>query len=196
MGTAALLATTLVSVKGLQLHFWPDPDGRHLWPGLIRQSLLVGGLLLILVKLVGTQRARRQAGLKLDQTAAASFLLIALWTAALFTVASAPGRSVVNLVLVTALGEEILFRGLLPAILETRRPTRLSATALASVAFGLWHLPDSFSGAGLALIGTLVATTAAAVMVLAPLRRRTGSVYVPAAVHALVNGAALLLTKW
>jgi membrane protease YdiL (CAAX protease family) len=193
---AALLATALVSGKGLQLHFWPDLGGHRLWPGLVRQSLLVGGLLVILVRLARAQRAGRQAGLKVDKTAAASLVLIAFWTAALFTVASTSGRSVVNLVLVTALGEEVIFRGLLPAILETRRQTCLGETALSSVAFGLWHLPDAVPGSGLALIGTVVATTAAAVMVLAPLRRRTGSIYASTAVHAFVNGAALLLTKW
>ncbi|MBA2495894.1 MAG: CPBP family intramembrane metalloprotease [Actinomycetota bacterium] len=107
-----------------------------------------------------------------------------------------PGRSLLTLVAVTAVGEEVLFRGLLPALVRSVGFSSVGARRIAVLAFGVWHLPDAAPDGPLTAIGTFMLTSAAAAVVFEPLRRRTGSVFAPAAAHLLLNGCGLLLTEW
>jgi len=109
----------------------------------------------------------------------------------------------VRIPLATAVFEELLFRGVLLALLlRDRRP--LYAVAASSVAFGLWHVfsasafAEANQGSGsvagaLVVVPVTIAVTAAAGAVLAWLRLRSGSILAPVLVHATVNAAALLL---
>jgi CAAX protease family protein len=108
--------------------------------------------------------------------------------------------------LATALAEELLFRGVLLALLRRRRPPT-AAVLWTSLLFGAWHvLPtidhyrgnpasalvgDSRSGPWLAVLATMLSTTAAGGG-FAWLRLRSGSVLAPALAHAAVNMSAYL----
>ncbi|GGT13729.1 CPBP family intramembrane glutamic endopeptidase [Streptomyces chromofuscus] len=103
----------------------------------------------------------------------------------------------------TVLLEETAFRGVLWAMLRRRWGTA-RATAGSSALFGLWHvLPSRGLNRSNAAVGTAfgsgsadaAATVAAAVVVtavagafLCELRRRSGSLLAPAALHWAVNG--------
>jgi membrane protease YdiL (CAAX protease family) len=111
---------------------------------------------------------------------------------------------VVRIPLVTALSEEVMFRGALLALLR-RRQSRAAAVAWTSLLFGAWHILPTLEhhkgnrlgavGAGPAAAVTTIATTAAG-GVLAWLRLRSGSVLAPALAHAAVNDGALLAARW
>ena len=96
----------------------------------------------------------------------------------------------------TALAEELLFRSALLGALQ--HDGRRAAVGLSSLAFGAWHvLPtldrgNAVSGDGLLVVGVVLATTAAGV-VLASLRLRAGSVVAAMLAHAAVNSTALTL---
>jgi membrane protease YdiL (CAAX protease family) len=134
---------------------------------------------------------------------------------ALLTGREAVYEALVRIPIATALAEEIVFRGALLGVLLRRHPP-LTAAALSSALFGLWHLlPGSeilsagaagrvtatngqvTSAAATAALGyapaamTVLATTAAG-WGLAELRLRTGSVIAPTIAHAALNSAALL----
>ncbi|WP_171113977.1 MULTISPECIES: CPBP family intramembrane glutamic endopeptidase [Streptomyces] len=103
----------------------------------------------------------------------------------------------------TVLLEETAFRGVLWAMIRRRRGTAW-ATAASSLLFGLWHLlPSRGLGSANAAVGTafgsgpagVTATVAVAVVamvaagvVLCELRRRSGSLLAPAALHWAING--------
>ncbi|WP_128380060.1 CPBP family intramembrane glutamic endopeptidase [Streptomyces cavernae] len=107
----------------------------------------------------------------------------------------------------TVLLEETAFRGVLWAMVRRRRGTAW-ATAVSSSLFGLWHvlpsrglaranaaaatLGSGSAGATLAMAAAVVGTTAAGV-VLCELRRRSGSLVAPAALHWALNGIGYLL---
>jgi membrane protease YdiL (CAAX protease family) len=111
-------------------------------------------------------------------------------------------RVLVRVPVGTVLLEEVAFRGVLWAMVRRRRGTAW-ATTVSSLLFGLWHvLPSrglSQVNTAAAVLGTgpagralsvavgVVATTAAGV-VLCELRRRSGSLLAPAALHWAVNG--------
>ncbi|CAM5339672.1 CPBP family intramembrane glutamic endopeptidase [Streptomyces aurantiogriseus] len=103
----------------------------------------------------------------------------------------------------TVLLEETAFRGVLWAMIRRRRGTAW-ATTVSSLLFGLWHLLPSRGlgrsnaavatvfGSGSAdvtpiVMGAVVAMVAAGV-VLCELRRRSGSLLAPAALHWAING--------
>jgi membrane protease YdiL (CAAX protease family) len=103
----------------------------------------------------------------------------------------------------TVLMEETAFRGVLWAMIRRRRGTTW-ATTVSSLLFGLWHvLPSrglnrSNTAAGtvfgtgsadvtLAVVAAVVAMIAAGA-ILCELRRRSGSLLAPAALHWAVNG--------
>lgn len=97
----------------------------------------------------------------------------------------------------TVILEELSFRGVLWGLLERRFGTwwALGGTALA---FGCWHvapalsLADRTGGAvALSVLGVLVFTSLAG-LVLGELRRRSGSVIAPAALHWAANGVGLV----
>jgi membrane protease YdiL (CAAX protease family) len=115
----------------------------------------------------------------------------------------------------TVLLEETAFRGVLWAMLRRRYGTTW-ATAVSSLLFGLWHLLPSrglnrsntaagaafgtgSAGVTLTVVAAVVATAAAGA-VLCELRRRSGSLLAPAALHWSVNGFGYALawaaTRW
>ncbi|RAY10812.1 CPBP family intramembrane metalloprotease [Actinomadura craniellae] len=103
----------------------------------------------------------------------------------------------------TVLLEEVAFRGVLYALVRSEHGTAW-ATAVSSALFGLWHLLPAAGlstanplftrtfGAGspgkLAAVAAAVAATTLAGTVLCELRRRSGSLLAPAALHWAANG--------
>jgi membrane protease YdiL (CAAX protease family) len=98
----------------------------------------------------------------------------------------------------TAMPEELVFRGALPALLGGGA----GGAARSTVAFGLWHIVPTLRSQEtmhvatgswpqrLALVaGTVVSTTLAGAA-FAWLRRRSGSVWAPALAHAAINTTA------
>lgn len=163
-----------------------------LYRGLRWASVLVGAVLAVLLiglALPVTREAfhdERAAGLTVGQL---------LW------------RVLIRVPFGTVLLEEIAFRGVLWAMVRRRRGTAW-ATAVSSLLFGLWHvLPSrglSRSNAAAAALGTgpagttlsvaaAVAATTVAGIVLCELRRRSGSLVAPAALHWALNGFGYLL---
>jgi membrane protease YdiL (CAAX protease family) len=130
----------------------------------------------------------------------------ALYLGKHITEASAPRaayEAFIRIPLGTALVEEFLFRGALLAVLS-RNHARLTAVAISSLLFGVWHVApalqqsgeDGFDLASRRLralhIAATVAATGLAGAGLAALRLRSESIAAPFAVHALVNGAGYL----
>lgn len=163
-----------------------------LYRGLRWASVLVGAVLAVLLiglALPVTREAfhdERAAGLTVGQL---------LW------------RVLIRVPFGTVLLEEIAFRGVLWAMVRRRRGTAW-ATAVSSLLFGLWHvLPSrglSRSNAAAAALGTgpagttlsvaaAVAATTVAGIVLCELRRRSGSLVAPAALHWALNGFGYVL---
>jgi uncharacterized protein len=113
----------------------------------------------------------------------------------------------VRIPLGTALLEEVAFRGVLPAMLGRRRGARAGVVG-SSLLFGLWHVLPSLGlrnanaavadltgtgPAGTAVVVTgAVLGTAAGGVVLCELRRRSGSLLAPFALHWAFNGLGLL----
>lgn len=107
----------------------------------------------------------------------------------------------------TVLLEELAFRGVLFALVARDRGER-AAVLWSALAFGAWHVPPAFvvlrtndalssaaaspALAALVVLG-IVAATAGAGLVLAWLRRRTGSLVAPALVHWTANASATLV---
>ncbi|MGW0828374.1 CPBP family intramembrane glutamic endopeptidase [Streptomyces sp. NPDC002845] len=112
-------------------------------------------------------------------------------------------RVLVRVPLGTVLLEETAFRGVLWAMIRRRHGTAW-ATAVSSLLFGLWHVLPSrginrsntavgslFGGGSAGVTPTVVAAVVAMVaagVVLCELRRRSGSLLAPAALHWAVNG--------
>jgi membrane protease YdiL (CAAX protease family) len=95
----------------------------------------------------------------------------------------------------TVVMEELAFRGLLLALCRRATSTR-NAVVVSSASFGIWHVVTAWntaSGAAssrvLAVVGTIVATTAAGV-VLCWLRLRFRSLLPPIAAHTALNSVA------
>ena len=102
----------------------------------------------------------------------------------------------------TVTWEEIAFRGVLHAALR-RVLAEPAATAVASAAFGVWHIRPTAEalaanrlatkrGPRIAAVTSVVAGTAAAGAVLSLLRARSGSLAAPVLVHLAANGTAPL----
>ncbi len=98
--------------------------------------------------------------------------------------------------------EEVAFRGVLLAVL-TRVLSLRAAVAVSAVVFGVWHVRPTLSALaanglvdGTVLTGLAVllgcAATAAAGVVLAWLRLRTGSLLAPALLHLATNSLGAL----
>ncbi|MGH8938238.1 MAG: lysostaphin resistance A-like protein, partial [Actinomycetes bacterium] len=115
--------------------------------------------------------------------------------------------ALVTIPLTTVLFEEIAFRSVLWGLLAHDFGTSV-ATGVTAALFGIWHvlpalklmqtniaLADDRGASGsralLTVLGT-VAFTAAAGLVLAELRRRSGSVLAPAGLHWATNGLGAL----
>lgn len=117
-------------------------------------------------------------------------------------------RVLVRVPLGTVLLEEVAFRGVLWAMVR-RRWGPVWATVASSLLFGLWHVQPSRGltranaaaqavfGAGQAgvvlAVTAAVAGTALAGVLLCELRRRSGSLVPPVALHCALNGAGYAL---
>ncbi|WP_227998454.1 CPBP family intramembrane glutamic endopeptidase [Nocardia australiensis] len=123
------------------------------------------------------------------------------------TISGALIASMIVIPLQTAIPEELAFRGVLHGTLDRVYGVR-GVFATGSLLFGMWHIASSlgltssnhgltgFIGGGPAgqIIGILLAViaTAAAGMVFTWLRRRSGSLLAPIALHWSLNGAGAL----
>jgi membrane protease YdiL (CAAX protease family) len=118
--------------------------------------------------------------------------------------------ALVTIPLSTVVFEETAFRGVLWGEIE-RHAGGIAATAGSAVLFGVWHvLPGldvsrtstAITGAGsrsarrtvITVLGVVVGTALAGV-VLAELRRRTGSLVAPVLVHWAANGCAVIASS-
>jgi uncharacterized protein len=111
----------------------------------------------------------------------------------------------VRIPLGTALLEEVAFRGVVYAMVERRRGVR-AAVVGSSLLFGLWHVLPSLglrranaavadvlgSGPAGAVVAAVAATTLAGV-VFCELRRRSGGLLAPFALHWALNALGLLV---
>ncbi len=112
-------------------------------------------------------------------------------------------KALVVIPLLTVIPEEFAFRGVLWGLLR-RRSGRVTATAVSSVLFGLWHVLAAMGGGAanesatgvlgggtggsvLLVIGTVLFTSAAGV-VFGVLRDRSDSLLAPIGLHWAVNG--------
>jgi membrane protease YdiL (CAAX protease family) len=110
----------------------------------------------------------------------------------------------VRIPLGTVLLEEVAFRGVVYGLVNAAQGG-VAATAVSSLLFGLWHVLPSLhlvrlnalasrtvrGRAGLAVAGAVLATTLAGVL-LCELRRHSGGLLAPAAVHWATNGLGYL----
>jgi membrane protease YdiL (CAAX protease family) len=112
------------------------------------------------------------------------------------------GQVLVRIPLGTVLWEEVAFRGVLLAALG-RLVSRRSATGISAALFGLWHVrptlgalaANDLAGGPLARTGAVVLAclgTAAAGVLFAELRERSGSLLAPALLHLATNCLGLL----
>ncbi|MFE7276560.1 CPBP family intramembrane glutamic endopeptidase [Streptomyces sp. NPDC057623] len=162
-------------------------DAAAVRKGLRWAPVLAGVVLLVLVLLLAVP-----AGREAFRDARAADLSVGrlLWV------------TLVRVPLGTVLLEETAFRGVLWAMIRRRRGTAW-ATAVSSLLFGLWHLMPSRGvnrsnaavasvfgdgPAGVApTVAAAIAATAVAGVVLCELRRRSGSLLPPMALHWAVN---------
>jgi membrane protease YdiL (CAAX protease family) len=115
------------------------------------------------------------------------------------------GAAFLSVPLGTVVFEEVAFRGVLWALVEDKAGAAC-ATAVTAVLFGLWHvLPaldlartnNAVAGSGrrarlaVAVAGTVLFTAAAGVL-FAELRRRSGSLLAPMLLHWATNAAGVL----
>ncbi|GEC08403.1 abortive infection protein [Streptomyces spinoverrucosus] len=174
------------------------------WDGLTRADLGIDA--------AGVRRGLRWAPVLVGAVVAVCLLLLAFPAGReVFRDARAAGLSagqllwavLVRVPLGTVLLEETAFRGVLWAMIRRRCGTAW-ATVGSSLLFGLWHvLPSRGLGRANAAVGTafgggsagMAATVAVAVVamvaagaVLCELRRRSGSLLAPAALHWAING--------
>ena len=116
-------------------------------------------------------------------------------------VADAIGRSFLFIPFATVIFEELVFRGLLPALLQ-RRFTLKNSFIVSSLGFGLWHVFSSLDVSN-PLLGTgvvasvlsvagVVVVTALAGVVFCWLRYKSGSILAPMLAHWAVNSFALI----
>jgi membrane protease YdiL (CAAX protease family) len=128
--------------------------------------------------------------------------------AAELSVAQLVYRVLVRVPLGTVLLEEVAFRGVLWAMVR-RRWGAARATTVSSVLFGLWHIQPSrglthanaavevvfgTGGTGAVLsVAAAVVGTALAGVVFCELRRRSGSLIPPIALHCALNSAGYAL---
>jgi len=110
----------------------------------------------------------------------------------------------------TVILEETAFRGVLWGLIQADAGP-VAATIVSSALFGLWHVLPALdvvststavaSGGGswrqkVTVVVTTVLGTALAGVLLAELRRRTGSLLAPVAVHWAANGIGVVASAW
>ncbi|SNS17018.1 CAAX protease self-immunity [Geodermatophilus pulveris] len=112
------------------------------------------------------------------------------------------GQALVRIPLGTVLWEEVAFRGVLLAALARLLP-RAGAVGVSAAVFGLWHVrptlgalaANDLAGPPLARAGAVLLAclaTAAAGVLFAALRERSGSLLAPALLHLATNSLGLL----
>ncbi len=112
------------------------------------------------------------------------------------------GQALLRIPLGTVLWEEVAFRGVLLAALARLLP-RAGATGVSAAVFGLWHVrptlgalaANDLAGGPLARTGAVLLAclaTAAAGVLFAELRERSGSLLAPALLHLATNTLGLL----
>lgn len=104
----------------------------------------------------------------------------------------------------TVLTEEVAFRGVLPALLDSPRRPRWLPELVPSLLFGVWHVLPSWEGSranqsgrgasALAIVLHVGATTVGGGL-LHLLRRRTGHLAAPAALHLAANVFGFVTTR-
>ncbi len=169
--------------------------------------------------LLGMRRDRFRRGLAVGGAAAAlavasvGLLTLLPWTRSYFaddrfigvTGAEVLYEAVARIPLGTAIGEEIIFRGVLLGLF-LRRFNVLGAVVATSVVFGLWHILPTLNSletnpagdvlatpAGIsAAVAGAVLSTAVAGVVFAMLRFRATSVVAPIVLHIAINSSAYL----
>ena len=101
-------------------------------------------------------------------------------------------RVLLAIPLSTVFFEEVLFRGVLWAVLHRVVGLRV-ATVWQALAFGAWHLPGAAAAGqpAWAVLGVTVLAGAG----FGWLRERSGSLVAPAAVHWTLNGLGVLLSS-
>lgn len=212
-----LAVTALLAAVNLTVALWVDG-----WVSsallLASAALAVGAAIARGYTAVDLGMARRDvvAGLKLGGFLAA---LIAVGTAVIsvipftrgffeddrfadLSVGAALFEIGVRIPLVTALGEEVLFRGVLLGLLLAAMPA-VRAVVVSSIAFGLWHVGTTIGDldgndttadlelwqSALSVVG-VVAVTGIAGAIFAFTRLRSASVLAPWLVHTAFNASA------
>lgn len=123
------------------------------------------------------------------------------------------GRALLTALVIIPLGtilfEEVMFRGVLPAIVRKSKGV-IAAVSVSSVLFGLWHvLPSLAMGANMLvvrmvgegmfatciMVAAVVAFTGAAGWLLCEIRHRSGSIIATAGLHWATNGLGVLLSS-
>jgi uncharacterized protein len=186
---AAVALVALVRARGLT---WTELGlGREHWRSGMRYALLAGGLVLTVVAVGALLPWTRPMFLN-DRYATLSGALIA---------------SMIIIPLQTVIPEELAFRGVLHGALDRAWGFR-GVAAAGSLLFGLWHIATSLGlttsnlgftrilGGGVfgvvAGVVLAVAATSAAGFVFTWLRRRSGSLLAPIALHWSLNGMGAL----
>ena len=110
----------------------------------------------------------------------------------------------------TVLLEEIAFRGVIWGLLAAHRGP-VAATVVSSALFGVWHVLPALDlartstaiggqavswGRKVTVVATTVVGTAITGVLLAELRRRTGSLFAPIAIHWGANAIGVLASAW
>lgn len=169
-------------------------DPRHLraglWGGATGAVVIAAGYGLTLVAGVGAQLFRDDRVSSLDTPQAWWHLLMGIPLGTVWT-------------------EEVVFRGVLPAVLTSQRRPAWMPRAVASLLFGLWHVLPSREllranrGVGRAAgtttsagaVTLTVGSTALAGAVLHVLRERTGHLAAPMAVHLTANALGFVVAR-
>ena len=118
---------------------------------------------------------------------------------------SLPFQYLVRIPLGTALAEEVMFRGVLLALLA-REGLELAALLGSSVVFGLWHVgasldllranrPHAGTGAAVMAVVAGVALTAVGGLVFAVLRVAAEGLLAPVLAHAALNAVSLAIAR-
>lgn len=224
LGTAATSRFCFLSTTGVLVVFSVARALELLGPPLVATGLLVLALLVVAratgmgLAQLGLSRAHLRDGLRYGVVAFAAVVLLVALAAALPVTSGllhdsraqiGLGRLLYELgivvILITAVPEELAFRGLLLASgSRTWGPGRASLAS--SALFGLWHIAPSLStlagnqglnnlsaglGGQVTLVLGAVGVTFLAGLLFCWLRLRSGSLLAPLLAHVATNGASL-----
>jgi membrane protease YdiL (CAAX protease family) len=100
--------------------------------------------------------------------------------------------SIVRLLLGTALGEELVHRGLMPAIWTATRSSPLGVLVANAATFGAWHVAGAWAKPWPARIAEIAVPTVLGAPLFLWARLRTGGVSAPTLLHAAINLPGLI----